>query len=103
MAAWKIAQAYAERADLDRERAFARLFVVPGEAQQGTLAHRSATVAPAGESVRDLDMPVPVGHPYQQESSAVHSTALKQTAILRLDAESAALLDALMEDEDRSS
>ena len=98
MTAWKIAQAYAERADLDRERAFARLFVVTGESQQGALAHRSATVAPAGESVRDLDMPEPVVHPYQQESSAMHSTALKQTATVRLDAESVAMLDALMQD-----
>jgi hypothetical protein len=53
--------------------------------------------------MRDLDTPEHVVHSHQQETSAGHSTALKQTAILRLDAELLAMLDALMEDEDRSS
>jgi hypothetical protein len=88
--AWNIAQAYAERADMDRESAFARLFVVTGDPQ-------------LGGPIMDLDTPEHVVHPQDQEASAVHSTALKQTATLRLDAESLAMLDALMQEEDRGS
>jgi hypothetical protein len=98
--AWNIARAYAERAELDRDSAFALLFVVTDE--QGTLAHGSADAAAAGGSVMDWDTPAEV-QPRHQESSAVRSTALKKTILLRLDAESLAMLDALMQDEDRSS
>jgi hypothetical protein len=99
--AWKIAQAYAERTKLDRESAFARLFVVTGE--QGSPAHRSADVAPADGSVMDRDTPELMPQPSDHEQTAVLSTTLKKTANLRLDAESVAMLDALMQDEDRSS
>jgi hypothetical protein len=51
----------------------------------------------------DQDTPALVVHPHHQESSAVGSTALNKTATFRLDAESVVLLDALMQDEDRSS
>jgi hypothetical protein len=99
--AWNIAHAYAERAELDRESAFARLFVVTGE--QGSPAHRSVDAAPDGGSVMDQDTPAREIQPRHQEPSVVRSTALKKTATLRLDAESLVMLDALMQDEDRSS
>jgi len=101
--AWNIGQAYAERTDLDRDSAFARLFVVTGESQHGSLAHGCVDAAPAGESVMDRDTPEPVSQPRHQEPSAVRATALKKTANLRRDAESVAMLDALMQHEDRRS
>jgi hypothetical protein len=101
--AWNIAHAYAERAELDRESAFARLFVVTGESQQDPLAPGSAGTAPAGGSMMDQDTPELVMQPSDHEQPAVLSTMLQKPATLRLDAESVAMLNALMQDEDRSS
>ena len=103
LTAWKIARVYAERAELDYDSAFAQLFVVTGEAYHGTLAHRPIDAAPTAGSVMNVETSEPVSQPHHHEPSAVHSTALKKTANLWLDEESLAMLDALVQDEDRSS
>jgi hypothetical protein len=101
--AWSIARVYAERVGITHEAAFARLFVVTGVSHHGNHAHGSVDAAPAGGLVMHAATPDLVVQPRHQEPSAVRSTVVKKTATLRLDEESVAMLDALMDDEDRSS
>ena len=97
--AWKIAHAYAERADLDPARAFAQLFVITGESIHRNRAPQAVELAsPVQRDPSDRVSPSAA-----QEPPAMPPAVPVKTAVLRLDAESLTMLDALMQDEDRSS
>jgi DNA-binding XRE family transcriptional regulator len=89
--AWKLAQAYAEQMHTDLETAFSQLFVVIGQEAR----ERYGSESPA--ALDDMSLSA---HP---QSLDTLSSAPRQSTNIRLDDENLTMLQALMEDEDRSS
>jgi hypothetical protein len=90
--AWKLAQAYAAHTDLELEMAFAQLFVVTGQS-----AHTIGVSQPSYEAPEGMSQST------DRETLDVRAKTSRQSTNIRLDDESLGMLDALMQDEDRSS
>jgi hypothetical protein len=101
--AWKMTRAYAERSGVDRETAFALLFVIERPYHQD--ATDQAEVDQASTPTPELQSQVAkrVVQPLNEAQLDGIATGPLQTIGVRLDEDTARMLEALMHYEDRSS
>jgi hypothetical protein len=101
--AWAITKAYARAIGIDEQVAFDRLFVVEEQPRQDAIEHAA---------VEDIPTPEPEAEPQSARRSTPPTSAAQldrnaqgptQTIGVRLDANTARMLEVLMEDEDRST